>query len=180
MGNLSGEYTFHLLIDDVPIKGFPLTLELKPSIDSSLSYASGPGLIGKKGQITVFPMSKNSKPVLDECSCIIDMIGPEGKIAVKNSQNNNGKILAEYKSPLPVGDYKIDISLDNQKIKNSPFNFRIEPLDASMTCLKGPGLTGASGQFTIYPMTKMEIPFMVRVVFHARSEEPMKMSHCGY
>jgi len=159
------------------IKDSPFTVAIAgPS--AGHSYASGPGVegarVGKPAPFTVHSVSANGKPKKSGGDTFKAKVsGPENIGDVPLKDNNNGTFDGTYQVAKP-GKYQVDITLDGQPIKGSPYQLLIENANAGNSWAEGPGLEGGQqgkeGVFTIHavdadgkPVKAGGDPFAVKI-----------------
>jgi len=142
------------------------------------SWAEGPGLVGGKtgrhNPITIHAVDADGKPLNKGGDPFkVKVSGPE----THNPQvkdNGDGTYSVDYVVATP-GNYKVDITLHDQSIKDSPFHPLIKPdVDPQYCYADGPGLKNTvdnePAHFTIYardgddkPKTEGGDPFVVKI-----------------
>jgi filamin len=152
-----GEYTISITLEGTPIKDSPFTVWVSGP-DSSTSYAEGPGVEGantkEPAPFTIKSIDSRGNPVntgKDNFKAVVS--GPEDVGEVPLTDNGDGTYDGVYQVSRP-GNYTVDITLDGEPIKGSPYNLLIQAGNAGNSYAEGPGLV--SGQalhpavFTIF------------------------------
>jgi len=139
------------------IKNSPISVTVQgPS--AGQSYATGPGVegarAGKPAPFKVHAIGSDGKPKKsggDQFKCKVS--GPNNLGEIKLHDNGDGTYDGVYTTDKP-GRYVVEITLDNEGIKNSPYKVLIENANAAKTYAEGPGLEGGQqgkeGVFTIH------------------------------
>jgi len=152
-----GRYTVDITLAGNPIKGSPYhpLMELG---NAGRSWAEGPGLTQgqtkKPCNFTIHSVDADGHPVAEGGDPFqVNITGPE-KVNPKFTDNHNGTYDVVYSVETP-GEYKIDITLHGQPIKDAPFHPRIKwSCDPSQCWADGEGLQEAwdnkPTQFTIH------------------------------
>eukprot|EP00463_Aulacantha_scolymantha_P004436 TRINITY_DN5555_c0_g1_i1.p1 TRINITY_DN5555_c0_g1~~TRINITY_DN5555_c0_g1_i1.p1 ORF type:complete len:313 (+),score=65.73 TRINITY_DN5555_c0_g1_i1:546-1484(+) len=98
--------------------------------------------LNEEGTINVFARDADEKPALGS-TCTVHMEGSNsGPIDIEINDNGDGSFTASYNSSeLTPGEYCIEVQIDNQPIKESPFKFTVkEVADPSQSYAVGAGL----------------------------------------
>jgi filamin len=156
-----GRYNVAVNLAGSPIKDSPFT-PLLEAANAGQSWAEGPGLTeGKTGKPCPFkihavdgdgkPLPKGGDPF------VVKISGPQN-VVPKITDNNDGTYDVVYQVDQP-GDYKIDVSLHDEPIKDSPFHPHIKASGApGRSYAEGPGLEHPKDNepavFTIHSVDK--------------------------
>lgn len=176
--NTPGKYQVDITLDGEPIKDSPYRLTIEKG-NPGKSWAEGPGLEGgeqnKEGVFTIHSVDGDGNPVTTGGDPFeVKVTGPDGEVKPSITDNNDGTYTVKY-TPDGHGDYKIDVSLHDEPIKDAPFHVKIKPApDASKSWAEGPGLEEAwdnePAVFTIHsvdldgnPRTEGGDPFTVDI-----------------
>jgi hypothetical protein len=142
------------------------------------SYAEGPGLTAGKTKkpcnFTIHSVDADGNPVkVGGDPFKVSITGPE-QVTPSFKDNNDGTYSVEYKVETP-GDYKIDVTLHDQPIKDSPFHPHIKwSVDPNQSYAEGEGIRelwdNKPTGFTIHavdydgnPRTDGGDPFVVKI-----------------
>mmetsp|Transcript_11952 Transcript_11952/g.33648 ORF Transcript_11952/g.33648 Transcript_11952/m.33648 type:complete len:637 (+) Transcript_11952:104-2014(+) len=143
----SGNHKVQIAYSGADISGSPFTV-LMEGANAGNTWADGPGLAGgKTGRDLPFTIhgvdadgnncSEGGEPYE------VNISGPDGNVEPKVTDNGDGTVGVVYNVSAP-GDYKIDVGLHGQPIKDSPWNASVKAApDASKSYAEGPGLEGA-------------------------------------
>eukprot|EP01089_Gocevia_fonbrunei_P013343 TRINITY_DN340_c0_g1_i1.p1 TRINITY_DN340_c0_g1~~TRINITY_DN340_c0_g1_i1.p1 ORF type:complete len:790 (-),score=281.46 TRINITY_DN340_c0_g1_i1:42-2333(-) len=187
-----GNYTVSVLlasqdsIDKLPqnhpgwgqhIKDSPYSVEITGA-NAGSSYATGPGVEGavvkKDAPFKIHSVGEDGKPLSAGGETFKAVVsGPDNVGDVAIVDNNDGTYDGSYVVAKP-GRYQVDITLDGQPIKDSPYNLLVENGNAGNSYAEGPGLEGGQqgkpGVFTIHsvgpdgkPVSDGGDPFKVTV-----------------
>jgi uncharacterized protein with FMN-binding domain len=146
--------------------------------NSGKSYAEGPGLTAgktrKPNNFTIHAVDGDGKPVTSGGDPLqVSISGPE-KVTPKFTDNKDGTYSVVYQVESP-GDYKIDVTLHDQPIKDSPFHPHIKwNVDPNKSYAEGEGIEelwdNKPTGFTIHavdydgnPRTDGGDPFVVKI-----------------
>lgn len=174
-----GQYNVAIVLRGDNIKGSPY----KPHIvgpDATKSFAHGPGVEGgrlaDKANFTVQSVDasgKNVKTGNDPFHATVK--GPDGsQIPVNLVDNNDGTYSGSYAPTAGPGQYEVNVTLNGQPIKNSPYRPLLEAANAGKSWAEGDGLTHGKtdhpAHFRIHavdadgnPLNKGGDPFVVKI-----------------
>jgi hypothetical protein len=149
---LSGVYSLHVLLDGENIKDSPFSLNILPGNISALHCeAEGEGLksavANEYSFFKVITKDNHGNNINEGGKNIIVKGTTSGSIEFEGSSKDNkdGTYLIEYTAK-QKGDYKLNVSIDNENIKNSPFDLIVSAgaVSTSATIAEGEGLTTAT------------------------------------
>eukprot|EP01089_Gocevia_fonbrunei_P013346 TRINITY_DN340_c0_g1_i5.p1 TRINITY_DN340_c0_g1~~TRINITY_DN340_c0_g1_i5.p1 ORF type:complete len:1157 (-),score=418.97 TRINITY_DN340_c0_g1_i5:34-3504(-) len=108
------------------------------------SYAKGPGVEGavvnKPALFTIFSVTADGRPCTGGGAPFKAKVGGVENVGdVPITDNGDGTYTGQYQVSKP-GPYQVDITLDGQPIKNSPYKLLIENANAGNSWAEGPGL----------------------------------------
>jgi filamin len=144
-----GDYTITIKLRDEPIKGSPYHVHVDGP-NAGHSVASGPGVEGAQTKkpanfrITSFN-DKGQQVQSGGDKYQVQVQGPEDVADPSLTDNNDGTFDGAYQVSTP-GHYFVNITLDDEPIKGSPYKVLIEGARAGNSYAEGPGLEG--GQAT--------------------------------
>jgi len=144
-----GDYTVVIKLRGEHIKGSPYSVHVDgPS--AGHSYATGAGVEGarakKDAPFRIHSVDAHGKPVKHGGDPFqVQVQGPEDVSDPKLHDNNDGTFDGAYRVNTP-GYYFVNITLDDEPIKGSPYKVLIEAANAGHSYAEGPGLEG--GQAT--------------------------------
>jgi len=146
-----GDYQVNVKLDDKPVANLPVTVHIRPTPSAHHTFAAGPGLTpgqvfdNEPAQFIIHAKDPKGNPLSQGGDLFkVDISGP-AHIEPVVVDNNDGTYTVTY-NPNEVGDYKVDITLDGNHIKDAPHHITIkEGTDA--------GLSGF-GSFTITVVAK--------------------------
>jgi len=132
-----GNYKVDVTLHDKAIKDSPFHVEVKPSTDASKTYATGPGLTGgfdnEPARFKIHSVDPDGKPRTEGGEPFQVKISGPVPVTPKVVDNNDGTYDVTYEADKP-GNYKIDVDLEGQPIKDSPFRPVIKSgTDASLS-----------------------------------------------
>jgi filamin len=159
------------------IKNSPYSVAIQgPS--AGHSYATGPGVegarTGKPAPFRIHSIGSDGKPKQSGGDPFRAKVsGPQAVGEIQLKDNGDGTYDGVYQVDKP-GHYTVEINLDGQGIKNSPYKLLIEAGNAGNSYAEGPGLEGGQqgkeGVFTIHsvdadgnPVRTGGDPFQVRI-----------------
>jgi len=129
--------------------------------DPSQCYAHGPGLQGattnNDAPFTIQAVNYFGDPLPtggDEF--VVSLAGPNGDLAVKVVDNNNGTHSCSYR-PKDIGQYNLGITLRGDKIKESPWKPVVVGPDAGHSFAHGPGVDGPARVRQAAPFTVQSV-----------------------
>lgn len=172
-----GDYTVAVKLGGEHIKGSPYALKVEgPKAGSS--YATGPGVEGARvkqdAPFRVHSVDASGNPVKHGGDPFqVQVQGPESVADPQLKDNNDGTFDGSYNVSKP-GYYYVNITLDDEPIKDSPYKVLVEAARAGESWADGPGLEGGQAQkpseFTIHavdpdgkPRTDGGDPFEVQI-----------------
>eukprot|EP00008_Paramoeba_atlantica_P008551 CAMPEP_0201487772 /NCGR_PEP_ID=MMETSP0151_2-20130828/15217_1 /ASSEMBLY_ACC=CAM_ASM_000257 /TAXON_ID=200890 /ORGANISM="Paramoeba atlantica, Strain 621/1 / CCAP 1560/9" /LENGTH=932 /DNA_ID=CAMNT_0047872917 /DNA_START=14 /DNA_END=2812 /DNA_ORIENTATION=+ len=154
----AGHYTVNITVEGDPIKDSPFAIMFEGATAGN-TWADGPGLTGgKTGRelpFTIHGVDADGNPTKEGGEeYVIKITGPDGAVDPNVNDKNDGEVDVTYVASAP-GDYQIEILLQDQPIKDSPWNARVKAApDASKSWAEGPGLEGGyenvPGKFTVH------------------------------
>jgi len=139
------------------IKDSPFTVHIQGA-GAGNSYATGPGvegaLVGKDAPFTIHSVTPDGKPCQAGGSNFTATVsGPENIGDVRIGDNGDGTYTGVYRVSKP-GHYTVEITLEGERIKGSPYKLLILNAHAGKSYAEGPGLEGGQqnkeGVFTIF------------------------------
>jgi filamin len=136
-----GNYNIDITLHGQHIKDSPFTALIKPDVDPSKCYAEGPGLQGasdnETATFTIFARDGDDVPKTEGGDPFqLEFNGP-GPVQYDLKDNHDGTYTVHY-TPDVAGDYKINITLEDQPIKNAPYSVHVkEGTDIHNTGFKG-------------------------------------------
>lgn len=144
-----GDYTINIKLRGEHIKGSPYSVHASGP-KAGYSYATGPGVEGARvkqdAPFRIHSVDANGKPVKHGGDPFqVQIQGPEDVPDPKLRDNNDGTFDGSYKVSKP-GFYYVNITLDDEPIKGSPYKVLVEAARAGKSWAEGPGLEG--GQAT--------------------------------
>jgi filamin len=152
-----GDYTISIKLRDEHIKDSPFSVHADGP-HSGFTTASGPGVEGaqtkKEAPFRITSFNHKGQQVKsggDKYQAMVQ--GPEDVADPALVDNNDGTFDGAYQVSTP-GYYFVNITLDEEPIKGSPFRVLIEGARAGNSYAEGPGLEGGQatkpGVFTIH------------------------------
>jgi len=114
-----------------------------------LSYAEGPGLEGgqqyKDAKFTIHAVDTEGKPRNSGGDPFkVQVSGPEGKVKDVNVKDNKDGTYSVVYVPKKFGNYKVDVTLHKENIRDAPFDVAIRAApSATKSWAEGPGLSEA-------------------------------------
>eukprot|EP01113_Clastostelium_recurvatum_P018917 TRINITY_DN222_c0_g1_i3.p1 TRINITY_DN222_c0_g1~~TRINITY_DN222_c0_g1_i3.p1 ORF type:complete len:958 (+),score=357.35 TRINITY_DN222_c0_g1_i3:135-3008(+) len=161
-----GDYTVNVTLHGRPIKDTPKKVHIKPAPDATQSYAEGPGLEGgqaeKPAKFTIHAKDFDGNDRKDGGDPFeVNVEGP-APAEVKVKDNGDGTYDVEYYPTVP-GDYKVNVTLNDEAIKDTPKTVHIKPHpDAGHSYAEGPGLEGGQAlqpsRFKIFARDREDKP----------------------
>jgi len=184
-----GEYQVAITLRGEPIKGSPYGPVKINGPNAANSYATGPGVEGARvGQPANFKIHSvdangNNVPVGGD-PFEVKVAGPSGPVTATIKDNHDGTYDASY-TPKDPGVYNVDVTLNGQPIKNSPYKPLIENANAGNSWAEGDGLTGGKTDHPAHikihavdadgkPVTRGGDPFVVQVSGPESQKPPVK------
>jgi filamin len=152
-----GDYTITIKLRDEHIKNSPYHVHADGP-HAGFSVASGPGVEGaqtkKPAHFRITSFNDKGHPVKSGGDKYqVQVQGPEDVADPALTDNNDGTFDGAYEVTTP-GYYFVNITLDDEPIKNSPYKVLIEGARAGNSYAEGPGLEGGqdgkTGVFTIH------------------------------
>ena len=138
-----GDYAVNIKYEGIDIPDCPRHITVRPSIDSSLVRAYGPGL--ESGLTTDmwaeffvdYKKAGDGEPQ-------VTINGPGGGEKYEEEQVEDGlKKYRYYIDPNEAGDYKIDINFADEAIPESPYDVHVNwKIDPNRVKVYGPGIEG--------------------------------------
>jgi len=119
-----------VVLDGKPLAHFPVDVHIRPTPSAHHTFAAGPGL--EKDQVfdnapatfVIHARDPKGNPLTEGGDTFkVDIHGPV-HVEPHVVDNNDGTYTVTYE-PTEVGDYKIDVSLDGQHIKDSPHSVNV-------------------------------------------------------
>jgi filamin len=138
-----GRHTVNVTLNGEPIKGSPYH-PLMENANSGKSWAEGPGLIAgqtkKPCTFQIHSVDADGNPVKEGGDPFkVQITGPE-PVNPSFTDNGNGTYDVVYQVETP-GDYKIDVTLHDSPIKDSPFHPHIKwSVDPNRSYAEGEGI----------------------------------------
>ena len=144
--SVPGDYTVNIKYENTDIPKCPRKVNVRPSIDSSLVKAYGPGLGQEEPGLTTdmwaeffvdYKQAGDGEPQ-------VSINGPGGGEKYEEEQVEDGlKKYRYYIEPDEAGDYKIEIKFADEEIPESPYDVHVNwKTDSSRVKVFGPGIEG--------------------------------------
>jgi filamin len=152
-----GNYTISIKLRGEDIKGSPYHVHAEGP-KAGNSYATGPGVEGartrQEAPFRVHSVDADGRPVKHGGDpFVVQVQGPEEVSDPHLKDNHDGTFDGSYKVNTP-GYYFVNITLEDEPIKGSPYRVLIEAARAGNSWAEGPGLEGGQalkpGVFTIH------------------------------
>jgi len=163
-----GEQKVAINLREEPIKNSPMSVMIAPAApDASKCLAYGPGLekaeIGQEAPFTVEMRGWNGERINSGGQNLaVKVTGPFGDVPAEQKDNSDGTHSVSYK-PLDVGSYKVEITVDDQAVADSPYTVEAHAPEGAAwhenSYAEGPGLedgntTAEPTHYTIYTVDK--------------------------
>lgn len=173
-----GPHTIAISLRGEPIKGSPYGPANINGPDAAHSYASGPGVEGARtgapAHFKIHSVDKNGAPIpTGNDPFQVKVNGPHGPVTSTIKDNHDGTYDVAY-NPVDPGFYDVDVTLNGQPIKGSPYKPLIESANAGQSWAEGDGLTGGKTDHPLHitihavdadgnPVQKGGDPFVVEI-----------------
>jgi filamin len=188
-----GQYTIAIKLRGEDIKGSPYSVHAEGP-KAGNSYATGPGVEGARTRqdapFRVHSVDAEGKPVKHGGDpFVVQVQGPEEVADPHLKDNHDGTFDGSYKVNTP-GYYFVNITLDEEPIKGSPYRVLVEAARAGNSWAEGPGLEGGQALkpavFTIHavdpdgnPRTDGGDPFEVQIAGPEELKPKITDNHNG-
>jgi filamin len=168
----AGDATVYVRLGDQDIKDTPVVVNVTKGINSTTTFADGPGVapsvfVGRPMPFVIHACDEDANPLTKGGdNFVINFRGPQGPIKVNCEDAKNGNYPCSYTAPMNAnGPATLDIvnKRDNKSIKDCPLQINLKlPADHSKSYAEGPGLQKAwddrENSFTIYAFDRNNQP----------------------
>jgi len=124
-----GDHSITVTLHGEHIKDSPFNVHIKPAPNAANSWAEGPGLVeawdNEPAHFTIHAVDEDGNPRKDGGDVFDVKISGTSPVTPVIVDNGDGTYAVTYE-PQEPGDYKIDVKLEGDNIKDSPFKVKVK------------------------------------------------------